>query len=352
MTESETQLDDDRLSLPRLIFGTAAIGNMLVATSDASKQRVIRSWLEHSELPIAIDTAGKYGAGLAAEVLGRELTAAKVAPNDVIISNKLGWRRAPLQGAEPTFEPGVWCDLKHDAVQDISGPGIRKCWKEGNELLGDYKTDLLSVHDPDEYFAAADTPEDRARRFKDVIDAFEELANIRDQEKLKGIGVGCKDWKVVQELDQVVDFDWVMIANSLTIMRHPPELLEFLDQLHSKGVHVINSAVLHGGFLSGSEFFDYKKLDPSNVKDAKRIAWRDKFLTQCDRFGVNFFDAAVTFGLAHPAVGSIALSSSKPERTKSMVDSTQATIPSNFWQSLLDQKMIQDEPAILSSLIR
>ena len=42
-----------------------------------------------------------------------------VPPEKVLISNKLAWKRVPLPhpGAEPTFEPGAWVNLKNDAVQ-------------------------------------------------------------------------------------------------------------------------------------------------------------------------------------------------------------------------------------------
>ena len=45
-------------------------------------------------------------------------------PEKVLISNKLAWKRVPLPhpGAEPTFEPGAWVNLKNDAVQDSVGP--------------------------------------------------------------------------------------------------------------------------------------------------------------------------------------------------------------------------------------
>ena len=41
-------------------------------------------------------------------------------PERVLISNKLAWKRVPLPhpGAEPTFEPGAWVNLKNDAVQE------------------------------------------------------------------------------------------------------------------------------------------------------------------------------------------------------------------------------------------
>ena len=44
-----------------------------------------------------------------------------VPPEKVLISNKLAWKRVPLPhpGAEPTFEPGAWVNLKNDAVQVV-----------------------------------------------------------------------------------------------------------------------------------------------------------------------------------------------------------------------------------------
>ena len=301
--------------------------------------------------PIVIDSAGKYGAGLALEVIGRELAAAKVDPADVIVSNKLAWRRIPLVGDEPTFEPGVWKELKHDATQEISGDGIRRCWEEGNALLGRYHTGFLSVHDPDEYLAGAQDANDRAKRMADVLEAYQTLAELNDAEGLQGIGIGCKDWRIIKELDQHVSFDWVMIANSLTIMSHPPELLAFLDSLHQKGVAVINSAVLHGGFLVGGDYCDYKPIDPRNSEHAAKLTWRSRFTALCEDHGVKPFQAAVTFAIAHDSIASVALSSSEPRRTASMADAVGAELPRKFWQTLLDQKLIRNEPTILNKLL-
>lgn len=54
-----------------------------------------------------------------------------------------------------------------------------------------------------------------------------------------------------------------MLANSFTIMRHPPELVEYLESLAKRNVAFINSALTHGGFLVGGKFFDYREIDPS-----------------------------------------------------------------------------------------
>ncbi len=127
------------LSLPPLVFGATSLGNLFRAVSDAEKSDIVRAWFEHGLSPVVIDSAGKYGAGLSLEVIGRELAALGIQPDQVVISNKLAWRRVPLTTPEPTFEPGAWVDIQHDALQDISYQGIRRCWQEGNLLLGGYR---------------------------------------------------------------------------------------------------------------------------------------------------------------------------------------------------------------------
>src|SRR5690606_26990847 len=161
-----------QLGLPPIVFGATTLGNLFVARSDTEKRDLIRAWFRHAPGgKVVIDTAGKYGAGLALEVLRRELETLAVDPDDVLISNKLAWRRVPLTTPEPTFEPGAWIDIQHDAVQDISYDGILRCWAEGCELLGPYRARLLSVHDPDEYLAAASDQDDRQRRLNDILGA-------------------------------------------------------------------------------------------------------------------------------------------------------------------------------------
>ena len=119
-----------------LIFGSTALGNLFREFSYDSKLATMRAIFEHLPRPVVIDSAGKYGAGLALEVMGDCLRELGIRDDEVIISNKLAWLRAPLKTPEPTFEPGAWFGLKHDAVQDISYAGIKRCFEQGLELLG------------------------------------------------------------------------------------------------------------------------------------------------------------------------------------------------------------------------
>ncbi|TVP98127.1 MAG: aldo/keto reductase [Planctomycetaceae bacterium] len=332
-------------ALPRLIFGATTLGNLFVAPPDSQKRELIRRWFQLGPWPVAIDSAGKYGAGLSLEVIGRELAALQIDPSEVILSNKLGWRRVPLTTPEPTFEPGAWVDVRHDAVQDISREGILRCWSEGDELLAPYHADLLSVHDPDEYLAAASDPDDRRRRLDDIISAYQAIRELRDAGRVAAIGVGAKDWTIIRELDQHCDFDWVMLANSFTIMRHPPELIAFIASLASRDVWVINSALMHGGFLTGGDHCDYRRLDPGSPADQAKLVWRERFHQACRELAVDPFHVAVAFGGSSTGIRSVALSTSRPERVESLVAAAHNPVPPEVWTQLHRRGLIAVIPS-------
>lgn len=83
--------------MPPIIFGTSCLGNLYQALYDDVKLEIIKEWFRCVEFPVVIDTAGKYGAGLALEVIGQGLHKMGIKPNEIIISNKLGWLRTSLK---------------------------------------------------------------------------------------------------------------------------------------------------------------------------------------------------------------------------------------------------------------
>jgi D-threo-aldose 1-dehydrogenase len=340
-TEQFRPFGNTGLAVPPIVFGSTALGNCFKVIPDIAKLEICSQWLDHVAPPVFIDTAGKYGAGLALEVIGRALAKFEIPPEQVVISNKLAWKRAPLRTPEPLFEPGVWMGLEHDAVQRISYEGILECWDEGCQLLGKaYKPTLASVHDPDEYLAAASSPDDRRRRSDDILDAYRALAELKQRGEVLAIGVGAKDWRSIQEIDAAVPLDWVMLANSFTIMRHPPELIEFMQSLAARNIPIINSAVFHAGFLVGGKFFDYRVVDPASDSERPLFAWRKSFVALCQAHGISPMHACVQFGLRGPGVVAVALNTSHPDRVGENVSAVLDPVPPQFWASLQEEGLI------------
>lgn len=327
------------LKVPPIIFGTSCLGNLYNVVPDETKLALVGEMFRHCPAPVVLDSAGKYGAGLALEVIGNTLRRLGVGAQDVCISNKLGWYRVPLRGPEPTFERGVWAGIANDAEPRISYEGILQCHEQGCELLGrEFPPQMVSVHDPDEYLSAAGTPSDRARRWDDVLGAYRALFELKARGAVRAVGIGAKDWHVIREIAEHVDLDWVMFACSLTVHSHPAELLDFIASLQARGVGMVNSAVFNAGFLTGGKWFDYRQPDP--VADADLFRWRAKFFDVCRRFDVVPADACVQFGLAVPGIVAVALNTEKPSRIADNVRSVTVEIPSAFWSALKDEELI------------
>lgn len=327
------------------MFGTSSLGNLYQELPYSEKRALVAAWFASSAEQICVDSAGKYGAGLALETLGTAMRDLGVAPEQVLISNKLGWQRVPLVGNHPTFEGDVWKNIHHDAVQNISGEGIIACWEQGNQLLGPpYKASLLSVHDPDEYLAGATTEEDRKDRRRNILDAYRALFEIRDRGEALAVGIGCKDWRVIRELAEDISFDWVMLAGSITVHVHPPELLKWVKELHDRGTTVINSAVFNAGFLVGSEYYDYRRVSLATDRDL--FTWRESFFSVCTGHGVSPADACIQFGLHQPGISSIALNTTRASRVTENIAALDAAAPAAFWEELYTRHLISVVPEV------
>ncbi|WP_340110748.1 aldo/keto reductase [Maribellus mangrovi] len=337
-------LGTTEIKCPSIIYGTSYLGNLYRELSWEEKISLMREWFRVSDGTVMIDSAGKYGAGLALEVIGKGLAELGVKPEEISISNKLGWYRVPLENDEPTFEPGAWANLENDAVQKISYEGILECWQQGCELLGGtFRPEVVSVHDPDEYLDAATDATDRKKRLDDILGAYKALFELKEKGEVKAVGIGSKDWLVIKELYGQVKFDWVMFANKFTIYHHPKAIVDFVKQLGEDGVGVINSAIFNAGFLTGGEYFDYRVVSPENQEDKHLFEWREKFFSVCGKFGVSPGDACLKFALSAPQIQAVALNPSKPKRMANNKALLEKDFPKEFWTELKAEGIIEQD---------
>ena len=327
--------------IPRIIYGTSSLGHLYTALPDSEKFKILDAIFQSTRNTVMLDTAGKYGAGLSLQKIGEYLAEKKISSNRVIISNKLGWLRVPLVTKEPTFEPGIWVNINFDAVQRIGYKGILDCWDQGCDLLGQaYRPQFLSVHDPDEFLEAAGSEKERKRRFHAILEAYQALHELKSKEKTHAVGIGAKNWKVIREIASEVNLDWVMFAVSFTVYTHPSELLALIDQLAGEQTVIINSAVFHGGFLTGGRFFNYQELNPEQVSNQSVFEWRMRFFANCRQYNVSPAAACIEFGLSHPAIQSLALNTSKPERVGINRKLIESSAPPEFWQRMKEEALI------------
>lgn len=339
-------LGNTGLNFPPVVFGSSSLGNLFNAYTKAEKKSVLREIVRQTAPYTVFDTAGKYGAGLALEVLGEFLKESAIPKEQVIITNKLGWVRVPLEAAEPTFEPGIWKGIQHDAVQKIGYDGMLECFEKDNLLLRGYTPQLVSLHDPDDFLMAAENEEEKAFRWQQVLEALKALIKLRNDGKVKGVGVGAKDWTIIRRIYAEIPLDYVMLANSLSLYSHPPELLDFVSLLRKNNVGIINAAIFHSGFLVGEDYYDYKKIDRDSPDGKEKFHWREQFFEVCQKHGTAPYHACIQFVLAIPGICSVALSVNQPDLVKKNLQAATNKIPGPFWEELKDKSLISQLPFI------
>ncbi|MHC4214098.1 MAG: aldo/keto reductase, partial [Planctomycetota bacterium] len=65
MIEQKKQLGKTNLRVPPIIFGTSCLGNLYQELPYKTKLQIVSEWFRNVKPPVVVDTAGKYGAGLA-----------------------------------------------------------------------------------------------------------------------------------------------------------------------------------------------------------------------------------------------------------------------------------------------
>ena len=339
---NKQELGKSGLYCPPIIYGSSYLGNLYRELSPSEKLDLIKGWFKYTDGPVMIDSAGKYGAGLALESIGDGLRELGILPGNITISNKLGWFRVPLKTSEPTFEPGAWANIKNDAIQKISYKGILECWEQGCELLGsDYTPQVVSVHDPDEYLFAAISEKDREKRLQDIKEAYSALFELKEKGEVTAVGIGSKDWLTIKELYADIKFDWVMLANKFTIYCHPLSIIDFIKKLAKDGVGIINSGIFNAGFLTGGAYFDYRIVKENTVEDKPLFEWREKFFRICKKHFITPANACLKFAVSVPEINAVALNTSKLRSMELNWKWLKNDLPNEFWDELKELKVIE-----------
>lgn len=331
--------------ISKILFGTSTLGNLYIELKYKEKKEIIQEIIQQNENQnekIIFDIAGKYGAGLALETLGQILEDLNININKIQISNKLGWRRMPLKGILPTFEEGIWVNLKYDAYQDISYEGIMESYKEGNELLGKYHATIVSVHDPDEYLHHAKDENDLTQRKYNLDEAYRALFELKSRGEVESVGIGAKDYHVIEYICNRFPLDWVMTACQMTPYLHPKPHRDLLHKLYyENNIHIINSAVFNSGFLIGGDHFNYQHVQPETHPEM--FSWRDRFNQFCYNHSLNPIHVCIQFSFIFQEIKSIALNPSSITQLHHDIHYLNEKIPLEIWQQLQNEQLISSD---------
>jgi D-threo-aldose 1-dehydrogenase len=315
-----------KVTLTRLGFGAAPIGNLYREVTDAEAHAAVDSAWDAGVR--YFDTAPHYGLGLSERRLGAAL--ASRPRDEYVISTKAGRLLAPNEGGGDDLEAGGFAvPATSKRVWDFSADGIRRSLESSLDRLGTDHVEIVYLHDPDDHWEQAS---------REGIPA---LVELRDQGVVGAIGVGMNQWEMPARFIRETDIDVVMLAGRYTLLEQSA-LAEFLPLCAERDVVVVAAGVFNSGLLSRptvaeSAKYNYAEAPPELVDRARRIA------AVCDRHGVTLPQVAIQFPLGHPTVACVVIGSRTAEQMRANAEYFQVEIPSQLWAELRAEGLIAED---------
>ncbi len=302
-------------SRPRLGLGCATLGTPAPQLDDAAAQDVMTAAYERGIR--CFDVAPLYGGGLAEERLGRALAGR---PREAYtLCTKTGVTRPYASTALP---PGASRRRQFDRW-DFSAAATRLSVVTSLARLRVERLDVVHLHDTEDHAEAC-------------LEAYAELARLRDAGMIGAIGIGSNVPAAVRALLDRVTFTAFLLAGAYTLLDQSGHAL--LDVAHARGIRVVIGGVFNSGVLaqwpSPAATFAYAPADATIRSRTARIA------AVCARHDVPLAAAALQFAAAHPAVETVLIG----PRTVAELDANLAAyahpIPAALWTALADAEVI------------
>ena len=316
-------------------FGTAPLGNLYRAISDAEAEAILdRAWQAGVRY---FDTAPLYGLGLSETRLNRFL---RGKPRDeYVLSTKIG---RLLKATTPDRRDGFgkWFDVpSRNEVYDYGHDAVFRSLEFSLERLGIDRVDILYAHDLDVFNHGTQAALD-ARLAEFMAGGYRALVELRDQGVIRAFGAGLNEWQPCQWLAERGDFDLFLLAGRYTLLEQEA-LQSFLPLCQARGIGIVvggpyNSGILATGARPGA-FYNY---DPAPQTVLDRVAAIEAV---CATHGVRLVDAAFQFPLRHPAVVSVIPGGQGTAEMDSNLRAAVADIPPGLWRDLKEQGLMHPD---------
>lgn len=287
-------------------------GSALIAAGEAAESVLEAAWNAGLR---TFDTAPFYGVGVSERRVGRYLGRK---PRDTfVLSSKVG--RLIRDGK---------------IVHDYTGDGVLSSIEESLERLGLGSIDIAYIHDVNPHTHGADYE----NRFREAMDGgYQALHRLREEGRLKAIGVGVKDWEVCLRFARAGDFDCFMLAGGYTLLDHG-SLQEFLPYCRRRDIRVVvasplNSGILATGATEAARYY-YAAPPPEILERTRALAGI------CAGHDVPLAAAALQFPLYHPAVAGIVAGYRAPAELDEALAHLRRPIPAALWAELKGRGLI------------
>lgn len=288
---------------PRLGLGCAVLGTPAPDLSDRDAESVMTAAIERGIR--FFDVAPLYGGGLAEERLGRAL--AGLPRDEYMLCTKTGHTR-------PYSEPPR--QGKFDG-RDYSAAWTRRSVETSLERLRTDRLDLVHIHDADDHLDAC-------------LEAHAELARLRDEGLVSGIGIGSNFAAPVAHLLDRAAFDAFLLAGCYTLLDQSGTQL--VASACASGIGVIAGGVYNSGVLAAwpqaAPTYRYAPASAEVVERTARIA------AVCDRHRVPIGTVALQFVLANPAIDTVLIGPRSVAELDADLAAAKHPIPAALWEAL------------------
>jgi len=332
-------IEGSKLTLPRMGFGGAPLGNLFNPVSEDEARTVLAAaWNAGLRY---FDTAPLYGHGLSEQRIGAAL---REHDRDTFqISTKVGRLLEP--STQTHSADGSYVDtLPLQPRYDYSYDGAMRSVEQSLLRLGMDHVDILFIHDID----VMTHGKEQSRRYDDAMKGnYKALEKLRASGAVKAIGLGVNEWEVCAQALQDADFDCFLLAGQYSLLKQDA-LESFLPACEARNVSVIiggpfNSGILASGPVPGARYF-YKPAPPEILDRTRQLQ------ETCAEHEVPLPAAALQFPLHHKAVASVipgARSQAELQENLSLLD---YPIPSALWDDLKARGLIRkDAPVPLAA---
>jgi D-threo-aldose 1-dehydrogenase len=282
-----------------------------------------------------LDTSPFYGHGLSEHRCG---TALRIAGRDgVVLSTKVGRWMEPRQGGPAA---GFVGGLPHQAVVDYSYDGTMRSVEQSLLRLSTDRIDVLLIHDVDVWTHGGMMEQ----RFREAMEgAYPALHRLRAEGVVKAIGVGVNESEMCMRFARAGEFDTMLLAGRYSLLEQAA-LDDFLPVALEKGIGIMlggvfNSGVLATGAIPGAKY-NYRDAPPEILERVRRME------AICATHAVRLPDAALQFGLSHPAVASVVLGAGSPDEVRRNLSALERPVPAAFWAEMRQAGLLRADAPV------
>ncbi|MEO1312800.1 MAG: aldo/keto reductase [Pseudomonadota bacterium] len=326
------RLGNGGLTFTELGFGTAPLGNLYRAITDAEADAILQAAWDGGVR--YYDTAPLYGLGLSETRLNRFL---RDKPRDqYTLSTKVGRLLRPCP-PEQRDGFGKWFEVPaRNEVYDFSYDGVMRSLEFSLERLGVDHVDILFAHD-------IDVPNQGSRANVNakvdqlMAGGYHALERMRGEGVIKAFGAGVNEWEVCQQLTERGDYDIFLLAGRYTLLEQAA-LESFLPLCEARGIGIIiggpyNSGILATGPVQGA-YYNYDTAPPEILERVQQIE------AECKAHDTALVAAAFQFPLSHPCVLSVIPGGQGVEEMAQNLEVAQAEVPPALWTALKDRGLM------------